>query len=262
MKRRNKDYLYSAHAKRAKIVQNGRFIVTQPNAYQLMNRPGQIAPRRTYNSLVPMRTGGYTPNTQERKVADILTADYPCYTTASIALLALPRVGADFNARVGRKVTLKSFYIRGSVQTVQSTATGTVYTMPAQMVRMICFCDLQPNGALPLVTDLLNEATPQSQLNLNNRDRFTIYTDKEFSLDPASFYNSTNGNYAASQNNQIKLIKKFKSINLEMIFNAGSTGNITDITSGALYMLWIGSAPSAAAGAVAKVSTRVRYNDN
>lgn len=217
--------------------------------------------RRTYSgSMVPLRSGGYRPNRVERKVNDLTTATYQCNTTGSFTLLANPTLGSDFNNRIGRKVLLKSVYVRGRVVTETASA-GTEAFVPAQQTRMILFIDMQPNGAAPAVTDLLVEALPSSQLNLNNRDRFKILTDRTYCFDPYYVDSSTATETFASAPNQIYNVKKYKKLNLEMIFNATNGGTIADINSGALYMFWIGSRASGATDANAIVSTRVRYAD-
>lgn len=211
--------------------------------------------------MAPLATRGYRPNNIERKVQDLDTTTYQVNTTGVFVLLALPTVGADFNQRVGRKVTQRTVYVKGRVQSEPSGIIGQTGAVAAQHCRMVIFADLQPNGAAPAVTDLLVSATPASQLNLNNRDRFKVYCDKEYVLDPYLLSSTATQSYA-STTNQVKYVKKFKRINLETIFST-STGAIADITSGALYMFWIGSAVAGAnVDANFIGSTRVRYTDN
>jgi len=215
------------------------------------------APRRAYPvSRVPLASRGYRPNTVERKVNDLDTTTYQVNTSGSFTLLANPQVGADMNNRIGRKITLKSVYVKGRVQ-LELAGSLVAAASGAQQARMIIFSDMQPNGSAPVVTDLLVSATPASQLNLNNRDRFRVYCDKEYVFDPmlvtATLY---------TWNRTIQLVKKFKALNLEMVFST-STGSIADITTGALYMFWIGSAaPGTNTDANFVGSTRVRYTDN
>lgn len=217
--------------------------------------------RRTYSgSLVPMRSGGYTPNRTERKVNDINTATYNISTTGSITLLCNPTLGSDFNNRIGRKIVLKSAYIRGRVVT-EASQSAVLTNNNCFQARFILFSDLQPNGAAPAVTDLLIEALPSSQLNLNNRDRFKIYCDKEFLFDPWMFSTTATQTYS-SASRQGYNFKKYKKINLESIYNATNGGTIADIQSGALYMMWIGNtAAGAGSDGNAILSTRVRYAD-
>lgn len=233
------------------------------------NRPYK-RPRQSYNfqpktrfvvttarrPMAPPATRGYRPNTVEKKVQDLDTATYQVNTTGLFTLLSLPQLGSDFNQRIGRKVMHKSFYIKGRIQAENATGSP-ISVAPSQQCRMVIFCDQQPNGAAPAVTDLLVSATPASQLNLNNRDRFKIYCDKEYVFDPSIVSAAV-----STFNHTISLVKKYKRINLETIFST-STGSIADITSGALYMFWIGSSP-AGSGTDANFigSTRVRYTDN
>lgn len=211
-------------------------------------------------SMVPMRTGGYKPNSTERKVNDLAAATYNVSTTGSITLLANPTLGSDFNNRIGRKIVLKSVYIRGFVRTEPSLSNPAAFSQ-SQLVRMVILADLQPNGAAPALTDIFVEAHSASQLNLNNRDRFKVYCDKQWVLDPyLSVTTATQAQAFAS--NQVKPVKKYKKLNLETIYGATSGGTIADINSGALYMVWLGNVASGTnTDANAVVSTRVRYVD-
>lgn len=214
--------------------------------------PGQYVGKR---AMVPYR-GSVT----EKKTYDIDTAVYQVNTTGSFTLLCIPVTGADFTNRVGRKIYIDSVYIRGQVRTEAAAATAAV-AVPPILARMIIFVDHQPNAATPAVTDLLKEALSQSQLNLNNRDRFTICCDKYFQLGFYA-YNTTATTSNATGDNQAFSIRKYKKVKVETIFNATNGGSIADITSGALYMFWIGNtAAGANTDANASVSTRVRFRD-
>lgn len=222
-------------------------------------RPRGVAkqPRRANaKSLVPLGTFGYRPNPIERKVNDISVATYQVHTTSTPTLLCLPVTGSDFNQRIGRKITIKSVYIRGRVG-IQSGFGISTADSPSQQARFLIFADLQPNGAAPAVTDLLVSADPASQLNLNNRDRFVILSDKEYAFDPYSKTAAAGGQNGHS----IANVKVYKKLNMEVIFNAVNGGSIADIQSGALYMLWLGSEASGAQDINAILSTRVRYTD-
>lgn len=221
-------------------------------------------PVRAYSgSMVPTASRGYRLNTKERKVYDNASSSIQVNSTGTFLLLACPTPGTDMNGRIGRKIVLKSLYVRGFVCTESSRNTSIDdVIVPSTHCRMIIFVDCQPNGAAPAVTDLLVEATTSSQLNLNNRDRFKVLCDKQYAFDPLYFNN--NATFAmASASRQIYNVKKYKKLNIETIFNAGSAGTIADITSGALYMFWLGN--QSAIGGIdnnAVVSTRCRYDDN
>jgi len=197
---------------------------------------------------------------QELKVQDIATATYQINTTGSITLLAIPTVSADFTGRIGRKVTLKSLYLRGRVRAA-GAGTMTAQVTPEQQARLMIIYDLQPNAEVPTILDILNTADPASQTNLSNRERFRILCDKEYCFDPVvSVTTATQAQMTATRT--CYNLKLYKKLNLSMIFNAVNGGTIADINSGALYMVWIGSAVASSTGdAEAVVSTRVRYSD-
>jgi len=196
----------------------------------------------------------------EKKVADLGPAQLSMNTTGTFTLLAAPVPGSDFTNRIGRKTLIKSVYIRGIVTAELADQDGPVVGISgAQLGRMIIFADMQPNGAAPIVTDLLTSANSTAQLNLNNRDRFRIYCDKCFAIE-AYAYSTTAGASVASLSNAYN-VKKFKKLNLETIYNAGTAGTIADIQSGALYMLTIGNRAAGTDDCTAALSTRVRFVD-
>jgi len=228
------------------------------NTFMIARRLNTV--KRTYpGSLVPLRSGGYVPNTHEKKVADLDNATYQANTTGSITLLACPILGSDMTNRIGRKINLKSVYIRGFVAS-EASINNSSLVVPSQQARFILFIDDQPNGAAPAVTDLLKQANVTSQLNLNNRDRFKILKDKTFVFDPY-VYNSAATTSVISANNMVKNFKCYKRLNVETVFNAMNGGTVADITSGALYMLWIGSVVASGGDVNASLTTRVRYLD-
>lgn len=182
-------------------------------------------------------------------------------TTGSFTLLNAPVPGTGYNNRIGRKIAVRSVYIRGYIAVEAALTSGSTLLLNAQSCRMILFIDWQPNGAAPAVTDLLVSANVADQINPNNRDRFKILADKVYKFDPY-IVSTTATQSCASTNNQIYNIKKYKRMRLETIYNAGTAGTVADITTGALYLFFLGSnAAGANADSVAVFSTRVRYWD-
>lgn len=212
-------------------------------------------------SFVPKRNFGALDI--EKKTADVDPANINVSLTGVFTLLCAPQLGTDFTNRIGRKLLIKSVYVRGYV--ASEGTNGATLTSPlnvgVQLARMIIFVDWQPNGAAPAVADLLKSAAVAAHLNLNNRDRFKIIADEQFVIDPI-LYNTTASSSVACVVNQIKEVKLFRKLNIETIFNAGNAGTIADISSGALYMFWIGAqAAGTSSDANAQVATRVRFTD-
>lgn len=219
-------------------------------------------PQRAYaNSMVPLRSGGYRQNTQEKKVYDIASATYQVNTTGNVTALCTPILGTDFTQRIGRKICLKSCYIRGIVRTEGSATAAASAAGPSQLVRLMLVMDLQPNATLATITQILNTADPTSQLNLDNRDRFKILKDKQWALDPY-MYSTVATQSLASASGQSRPLKVYKKLNTEVLFNATNGGTFADIITGNLLMVWIGStAAGTNTDGNAVVSTRVRFSD-
>jgi len=249
------------------------YMKRQRSSYEIENRKqaarakrralvaARTAPVRAYpNSLVPLGSYGYKKNTQELKVFDIDNATYNVNTSGSFTLLCVPQQGDDMTNRDGRKIKLQSLYIRGLIRMEPTITPSSPEEVSSQLCRVIIFVDYQPNAAAPGVTDVLKEALPQSQLNLNNRDRFKIIKDKTFVFD-SFIYNTTATQSVAAMNRTIHPVKIFKRLNINTIFNATNGTTIASISSGALYMLCIGTEAAGGTDGNLVVSTRVRFSE-
>lgn len=235
---------------------------TKPSTIDDYKGSGKRKGTKRYNAA-PLATRGFQPrfgSDEEKKFFDTDPADHAAWSTATQTLMFVPVEGAEYNQREGRKCRVKSFYVKGHVEVTATKAAnvGTPITVGSQMGRLIICLDMQPNGSAFAMSDLLEDpADPASQLNPNNRYRFLILKDKEYVFDPVTI-SATLGN---SWTKTMYPIKIFKPLDFDVIFNSNSVGNIGDIQTGALWMVWMGSNSSAATGAVAHVSTRVRYTD-
>jgi len=149
--------------------------------------------------------------------------------------------GSSASQRIGRKVTLKSVLFRYSFN-LGATSTG------GSPLRILIVYDRQSNAAAPAITDILLSDDFTSQNNLSNRDRFiTIF-------DHITTPISVQGEYAVAD-------VLYKSVNLEMCFNAVAGGGIGDITSGAIYAFYAQAGNIAVANSNLNARCRVRYQD-
>lgn len=224
--------------------------------------------RTTGSYSAPLATRGFAFNTgrfggiKEKKFFDIAATIYSFDTTGTVTLLSAPIQGTDYTNRIGRKIMLKSVYVRGFCGTETSATVTAPVVAPAQIGRLILLIDMQPNGTLPAMTDILMAATPISHLNPNNRDRFKILFDKQYVFGRTAIDTTATQTYAFQSDKQAIGIKKYKKINVEQIFNSGNAGTIADTTSGALLMITIGNiAAGTNTNSFAWVTTRVRFLD-
>jgi len=217
---------------------------------------------------VPAATRGFRTGfgsaTGELKAYDITPFKFDVKVNpggTEMPILMLPAQGADFTNRIGRKTTTTKLYIRGmiGVKRVMETADPSTWGR-AQLLRMIVFVDWQPNGARPLGSDLLvangdGEISSESQINLNNRQRFKILKDKVWAFDPVTTSDTFNRTVAP--------IKVFKKVQVETIYGT-STPAVADIQSGAIYCLFVGSEDGTTGRGIgqARITCRARFIDN
>lgn len=206
--------------------------------------------KKSYDSYTPRKTrvvdykrssNVYIPRgPMELKVFDVTVGATAISTGGSFVLLHNPVPGMDFNNRIGRKTLVRSMYSRIYCET--SASNGVSNSIGGAPYRWIFLVDTQPNGSTPVTADLLTAATPDSHLNLNNRDRFKILKDKYARFGP--FWGSTGAGTTAygPSDPQNMTYKYYRKIRQEVIYNAVGGGTIADITSGAIYFFIITSA--------------------
>lgn len=196
----------------------------------------------------------------EKKYVDVDTTIYQVNTTGSITLLNGLSRGDDAAAqRVGRKVTMTSVNVRGYASTESSQNVGGATASTSQMVRCLIVYDSQPNGGTPALVDILKEARPESQLNINNRDRFSVLANWEYAFGPIT----TGVAGITAADNQAMCLNLYRGgLRMPVIFNSNNNGNATDINTGAIWMVWVGNvAAGTNLDANARVTTRCRYLD-
>lgn len=175
-------------------------------------------------------------------------------------LLMAPQLGTDYRDRIGRKTVTKSIFIRGKVYI--RVALGTNWPpsntwIEASSNRIMLVIDWQPNHAPFTITDLLQTSATESQLNANNRRRFTIIKDELIDLD------ILHNNQMTTANRCIQSFKWYERVNIETIYNNNNTGTIADIDSGAIYLVCIGTTmyQSINPNIILNISSRIRYDD-
>lgn len=169
------------------------------------------------------------------------------FTEAGAVLLLnglAPGTGAS--QRIGKKIVNKSIQYRLSLDA--GSAGATIFR---GFVRMLIVYDKQSNATAPTVAQILEQVAGSSHMNMDNRDRFTVLSDKQFALDQSGGH----------QSGQTKMYKK---LSLPTIFNAGTAGTVADITSGSIYLLYISenSAGSATNTPLGTFTSRIRFDDS
>lgn len=155
--------------------------------------------------------------------------------------------GTGESQRIGRKVTLRYFELRGHLELPPAT----VLVEGADQVRFILYCDKQTNGANAAPTDLLQTADIDSLRNMDNISRFTFIKDETFQLNA-----TVSGAGGSTFSWSTKWIWDVK-LDIPLIAD-GADGDVTELRSNHLAMLAI----SRFAFTIIRFNTRVRYSDD
>ncbi len=173
----------------------------------------------------------------EFKVIDVVTASVVT-TTPVIAVINACVQGDDFDQRDGRKVRFKSVSIKLHIR-MHATPTS-------DTLRIMLVIDKQPNEIVMVIGDLLNNTDPEGQRNLDQRKRFTILRDDTITLDTGQGI--------------LRMWEYYKKLDMITIYDDSNAGNITDITTNALYLVLFGT--EATNGMTIGRTTRLRFIDN
>jgi len=156
--------------------------------------------------------------------------------------------GVSRYTRVGKRISLKSVQLKGLVENM----TGAAYNN----VRALLVWDKQPTGALPNITDILNNAATMSLLNDDNSERFLILKEEYFDMTG----NNTSGNMTTECNKVLKWYVTPK--NKETVFSAATQSDqAAGIAKGALYLVTIGVNVAGSTAASALLAFRMRFLD-
>lgn len=145
--------------------------------------------------------------------------------------------GPNVYQRIGRKVSMTSLETNGMWFLADDTA-GPVKT------RLVIVYDKQSKGVAPTWQNIFKSETNTgasstnvfAQINQDNRDRFEVLQDTRQRLG----WTGTNATGSFALGEPSCNVDTFIDLQgRDVIFNSGSTGTITDIQTGALYVFFI-----------------------
>jgi len=226
-------------------------------ARKLVAKAGQLLRRRNAGTpRAPLRTGGWYGTYDRRgrdelKFIDVDSLGTSLVTGSVLLLNGIPQ-GTDYNERIGRKVMLKSLFIRFTIN-VNPGVLG-VLAPQGDVVRLMIVYDAQANGAAPAITDILATVNYDSPMNLNNRDRFKVLHDKFHTM---WAYNYSSGTTIIAGNAIPKFSQKYIKLNHEEVFG-GVANTIGSIQTGSIFFLTISQ------NEITQVNlySRVRFSDS
>jgi len=136
--------------------------------------------------------------------------------------------GTTENTRVGGKITVVNVNFRGELTGVNDSS------QVPEVARFIFLWDKQANGAQPAVTDILQTASVNSFLNMDNVERFQVIKDKMVTMDTNT--------YDAASTDAVYVDTKLIKLNYKCsvpIHYSSTTGAITELKSNNLILLLI-----------------------
>jgi len=235
--------------------------MARANSVKFVGRGGwKVTPRYKHVGNSALRRYAHRIPRPELKAFDSSYQNTGFLTAGSTATINLPVAGTELYNRVGRHTYNKTLLFRGIIN---NTATAVQDT-----ARIVIYYDRQPNGASAPLAAVLQDSNPASatsaysNINLTNRDRFTILADIQLDL-PAVVNTGgvlTNGPVMQDPIRQTFNIKQFiKLKNVDTTYNTANAGNVGDITTGAINILFVSNSNSNqwACG----WTTRLRYYD-
>jgi len=188
-----------------------------------VTQTGAFVPRPlSGTSQQALRTGGWADPVRGgelkfRDTANGIAIAFGASTFTTPELINGMPQGTEAINRVGRKINMKSLYLRWQLTCASATTQGGV-------VRVLIVYDKQANATPPNITDILLVNEFSSPNNLSNRDRFVTLVDVlTQTVGPATQFATAGTEY--------------RKINLETMFNTGSAGTVGDITSGSLWIM-------------------------
>lgn len=208
-----------------------------------------------YKRNVPnsYRTGGFwrpgTKSSAELKTVDVANFTGVADTTGLATLLNGVATGTDYTNRIGRKTTMKTLVIKGRVNAFDALCND-------NLARLLVVYDKQSNNSAPVITDVLTASTSIANINLNNRDRFSILVDKVFYT--GSQQNTATQSFSGSPSGHA--INIYKRLNLECLFS-GVDATAASIQTGSIYLFTIGD-QTAGNGSSFSLCTRIRFQDS
>lgn len=238
-----------------------------------MSRPGRIGgfwpgTRSTFRRITNYRripglgTIRRTYTVPELKYIDNSDIATVIDESGNFTLLNALALGTAATARVGMRINMRSVHLKYILTAPVYNSINTAFLYRSQ-VRVMLVLDLQPNGATPALSDILEDTTAGigivSSLYMANAARFKILYDKRHTLQASTVVGTTI--VYIPDDSQI-YDETYMKLSHEVHYSDSNNGDITDIKTGALFLVTMCSTASAGQQPAITSYTRVRYHDN
>lgn len=223
---------------------------------------GATAELKWYDNQVGEKLGG-TFADERWGTIDHTGSDFTTFGANRRSLTTIA-IGNTESTRIGRQIVVKKIHIRGVLQ-MDRESTGSTMLDPevgTRRCRYIIYLDKQTNGVAATVLDILQVASINSLLNLNNSGRFRILKDKTLT------FNAMESEGGSTYTPVQKTFKFDKNCNIDIHYSTdgGTSGAIAEHRSNNIGIFFIADGHSDAAAPSqglfrANYIWRVRYTD-
>lgn len=134
--------------------------------------------------------------------------------------------GAGESQMIGRRICVKSVEMKFDLMKEAGTNANVDGVNNQDAYRLLLVWDRQCNGAAASWLDVMENNDYYSERNLENSTRFTILKEWLGTMDQVVFADGTD----YSSGRQLRAMKKFRKVNIDMEFNAEQTPGTRDIT--------------------------------
>lgn len=207
---------------------------SQTNSGGFKRRPRMVRQKSRHSAF--QKTSG-----KETHLFDMGATTFASDTTGTVQLLNGVAQGTDYGNRVGRRITMTSVFIRGTLKSNSTNPT-------AAQARILLVLDRETNGVVPAIGDVLSTVTTTGNVDLDNTERFTILMDQTLAVKP----------YFATQIEYIPF-KFYKKIRLPAKY-IGTGATVASVGENGLFLMTLGDFTAGTATAPEWILTaRMRF---
>lgn len=185
----------------------------------------------------------------ELKRNEITISAVPVYNLATIQLLNGIAQGTTAFTRVGNRISMQSVHMRYSLRQWDVSTFNNNHIW-----RMLIVYDRSPNGSNPAITDILASNHQLALQNMDNKDRFKILWDK---TDTYGYFFSGGNSTGPCQ----AVGECYRKVKGDTVYS-GSASLISDLRTGALWLVYLGSATLATNCPALDARLRVTFTDS
>lgn len=238
-----------------------------------MSRPGRVGgfwpgTRSTFKRITNFRrVPGLGTIKRTYTIPELKYIDHSDIATAvdesgNFTLINGLALGTAATARVGMRINMRSIHLKYIITAPVYNTINTAFLNRTQ-VRVMLILDMQPNGATPALSDILEDTTAGigivSSLYMANAARFKVLYDKRHAVQASTVVSNT---FVMVPTDSQIYDETYMKLSHEVHYADSNNGDITDIKTGALFLVTLSGTASVGQQPAITSYIRMRYHDN